>query len=108
MSEQIPNSETRPVSGFNKLVLKGVGSVILTQGAQESLVIEADPDIRSRIRSEVRDGTLTISYDFDLISDVFGLRFIGAPPHPLPRQHDQHQWDQQLRGRYHPGGSHPI
>jgi hypothetical protein len=80
MSEQIPNSETRPVSSFNKLVLKGVGSVILTQGAQESLVIEADPDIRSRIRSEVRDGTLTISYDFDLISDVFGLRFIGAPP----------------------------
>lgn len=80
MSDQIPNSESRPVSGFSKLALKGIGSVFLTQGAQESLVIEADPDIRSRIRSEVIDGTLTISYDFDLISDVFGLRFIDASP----------------------------
>jgi len=80
MSEQIPNSETRPVSGFNKLVVKSIGSVFLTQGDQEALVIEADPDIRARTRTEVRDGTLTISYDFDLISDVFGLRFLNGSP----------------------------
>jgi hypothetical protein len=80
MSEQHFNSETRPVSGFNKLVVKSIGSVILTQGTQESLVIEADRDMRERIHTEVRDGVLTISYDFDFISDVFGLRFINANP----------------------------
>ena len=53
-------TETREVSGFERVVLDEYGELILSQGAQPSLTIEADEDVLSRIKTEVRDGTLTI------------------------------------------------
>ena len=55
--------ETRPVSGFSKLRIQGYGEVVLTQGEQESLTIQADTAILQRIRSEVRAGRLTLGFD---------------------------------------------
>jgi hypothetical protein len=53
-------TETREVSGFERVVLDEYGELILSQGAQPSLTIEADEDVLSRIETEVKDGTLTI------------------------------------------------
>jgi hypothetical protein len=53
-------TETREVSGFERVVLDEYGELILTQGAQPSLTIEADEDVLSRIEATVKDGTLNI------------------------------------------------
>jgi hypothetical protein len=53
-------TETREVSGFEQVVLDEYGELLLTQGAQPSLTIEADEDVLSRIETEVKEGTLTI------------------------------------------------
>lgn len=74
------NQETRPVAGFTGLQFKAVGKIILTQGEQETLTIEADPEIRERVKTEVRDGILIITYDADW-KDWTGINLIdkGVP-----------------------------
>jgi len=69
------DQETRPVSGFNSLQFRAIGKVIITQGDVESLTIQADPEIRSRVHTEVNEGVLVISYDSDW-KDWTGLNFI--------------------------------
>jgi hypothetical protein len=56
-------SEGRDVSGFDALALLGSGEVIITQGASEGLVIEADDNLLPLITSEVRSGTLELGFD---------------------------------------------
>lgn len=58
---------------------RGVGNVIVTQGDKEELIIEANPDLMPRIKTEVVAGTLNIKYEFEWM-DYLGLRFIGAGP----------------------------
>ena len=67
--------ESRPVSGFCGLRFRAVGKIILTQGETESLVIHADPEVRSRIHTEITDGVLVISYNSDW-RDWTGINFI--------------------------------
>jgi len=50
--------EERAVENFNRVSLVGVGTVILTQGSPESLVVEADRDLLPEIKTEVRGSTL--------------------------------------------------
>jgi hypothetical protein len=56
-------SETRPVRGFDRVSVQYYGDVVLEQGETEGLVIDADEELLSRIKSEVRDGTLTLGFD---------------------------------------------
>ena len=79
MADQTTNQEKREVTYFNRLVNRGIGNVILTQGDHEELIIEADSEIRQRIRTEVREETLFINFDFGW-QDLFGLSFIGRGP----------------------------
>jgi hypothetical protein len=79
MEDQTTNQEKREVAYFNRLINHGIGNVILTQGDHEELIIEADAEIRQRIRTEVRDETLLINFDFGW-QDLFGLNFIGRGP----------------------------
>ena len=44
---------------------KYYGDVVLEQGDTEGLVIEADEELLPRIKSEVRDGTLTVGFDVE-------------------------------------------
>lgn len=69
------NTESIPVSGCNGLLFKAVGKIVVTQGQNEGLTIQADPEIRSRIHTEVKDGILIVSYDSDW-KDWTGLNFI--------------------------------
>jgi hypothetical protein len=56
-------TQEREVSGFDEVVLSGFGEVFLTQGASESLSIEADSNLLSYIVTEVRDGKLYIEFE---------------------------------------------
>jgi hypothetical protein len=57
------SSETREVSGFNRVQLAWVGDLDIATGAGEGLTIEAEDNILPFITSEVRDGTLIIGLD---------------------------------------------
>ena len=54
--------EERPVSDFNRLSLIGTGDVFITQGEEESLTVEADDNLMPYIKSDVKDGTLTLGF----------------------------------------------
>ncbi len=75
MDNQSNNFETRPISGINGLKFRAVGKINLIQGDHESLTIQADPEIRSRIHTEIIDGVLVINYDSDW-KDWTGFNFI--------------------------------
>lgn len=77
MSDQYINQEKRDVSGFSRLLFKGVGKIELTQGDHDELIIEANPEVLSRIHTDVKDGLLTIHYESDWM-DWTGVRFLGG------------------------------
>lgn len=55
--------ESRPIAGVERVVLRGVGDLIVKQGERESLVIEAEPRILPKLRSRVAGGTLTLDIE---------------------------------------------
>jgi len=67
-------TEERDVSGFHKVYLEGIGNLIITQGDEESLVIEADDNIIPLIKTDVFRHRLTIGfkrgYNFIPISKI--------------------------------------
>ncbi len=56
-------AETRPVSGFHAIQLDGAGRLLITQGASESLEIQADDNLIDDLASNVRGGTLVLGYE---------------------------------------------
>jgi hypothetical protein len=60
-------SETRTFSGLTGVHHKGVGVMLITQGDKDEIRIEADPEIRTRIITEVKDGVLVIRHDHDFV-----------------------------------------
>ncbi len=62
--------ESRIVSGFDRVTLKGFGEVYVTQGEVEGLVVEADDNLLANIKTEVQDGTLVISYDREALKFI--------------------------------------
>lgn len=77
MSDQVNEREKREVSGFTSLVFNGMGRIDLIQGDHEELEIVALEEIRSRIKTEVRDGTLYIDYEEDW-KDWSGIRRLSG------------------------------
>lgn len=53
-------TETRAVSGFDRVSVAGVGEMTVVQGDQESLTIETDDNLLPLIRSEVINGRLAV------------------------------------------------
>jgi hypothetical protein len=58
------------VAGIERVVLRAVGDLDVTQGSQESLVIEAEKPLLARISSKMKDGVLT----FDIKGGQFSSR----------------------------------
>ncbi len=54
--------EPRNVSGFKEISLSGDMNLFIKQGSTESLVIEAEDNVVSNIKTEVSDDVLTINY----------------------------------------------
>jgi hypothetical protein len=57
-------SETRDVSGFERVEVSGGGSMEIIQDGTESLTVETDDNVMQYITSEVRGGTLYLGVDF--------------------------------------------
>jgi hypothetical protein len=55
-------TELRDVKDFNEVSLRGFGDLIIQQGDQEELVVEAEESLLPNIITEVRDHRLTIEY----------------------------------------------
>ncbi len=55
-------TEKREVRDFNQIALQGVGQILLVQGDQESLTIEAEQDLLPKIKSEVEGGKLVLGW----------------------------------------------
>lgn len=68
-------TETRSISGFDKVVLSGIGDVDIVQGQRESLEIEAEDNVIPNIKTEVSDGTLKISFDRKSIIPTKSIKF---------------------------------
>ena len=47
--------ETRDVADFDRVVVRDYGELIITQGSEESLTIEADEEILRKIEAQVTD-----------------------------------------------------
>jgi len=80
MSRGDVTTETREVSDFDRVALAGFGDMVITQGDEESLTIEASPEILGRIETDVKDGKLTIRFSrswLDWIGEVLASGFIG-------------------------------
>ncbi len=65
-------SESRPVADFNAVSLTGIGALHITQGATESLTLNAPEDQLDRIETEVRGNTLYIRFVQPKLSFNFG------------------------------------
>jgi predicted ester cyclase len=55
--------EARDVSGFNRVSLQGVGTLVIEQGDTETLTIDAEERVLRRIETVVQNGTLIIRPD---------------------------------------------
>ena len=62
-------TELREVSGFNRIDMSGYGEVIITQGNEESLLIETDDNLMQYIESDVRNNTLYLNFTDAIIPD---------------------------------------
>jgi hypothetical protein len=56
-------SQTRAVSGYDRISLEGTGEVIVVQGSQESVRVEAPENLINNVKTEVQNGTLIFSQD---------------------------------------------
>ncbi len=70
-------SESREVSGFHAVSFGGAGSVRITQGATESLRVEADDNLLPYLRTEVSGGELRVDWKQG------NLRFTKPPVYTL-------------------------
>ena len=55
-------AEDRPLSSFERVSLRDIGLLILTQGDEDALTVETDDNLLRFVRTEVRDGTLVLSF----------------------------------------------
>ncbi len=53
-------SKDRGLSGFESVALSGLGEVVLAQGANDIVVVEADDNIQEHLIAEVKDGVLNL------------------------------------------------
>ncbi|MDQ7798950.1 MAG: head GIN domain-containing protein [Candidatus Edwardsbacteria bacterium] len=53
-------SQSRDVSGFDKIQVNGAYDLYLTQGKEFSLRIEAEPEVLEKVKTEVNDGWLKV------------------------------------------------
>ena len=62
-------TETRDVSGFDRVVLDGLGAVVITTGGPDGVTIVTDDNLARHVDTSVKGSTLTISTPDDLDLD---------------------------------------
>jgi hypothetical protein len=61
-------TENREVSGFDRVIVSGGGTLEIIQDGTEALTVETDDNVMQYITSEVRGGTLSLGLDSGLHS----------------------------------------
>lgn len=69
-------TSTREVADFDRVVFEGIGELNVSLGTHESLTIEAETNVITRITTEVRSDILYIGYR----GGVFGLNVVPTRP----------------------------
>ena len=73
-------TENRPVSNFDRIHLRDFGELVITQGEQEALTVEADPEILAKVVTEVNAGRLTLGLQGDWWDKLgMALRMVERP-----------------------------
>ena len=62
--------ETRPIESFDTISFKDFGTLILTQGDQETLTVEADEELLPELITEVRNGKLVLGINDDWVNRI--------------------------------------
>jgi hypothetical protein len=72
-------TQSRPVAGFQSVSLEGMGDIAIVQSGTESLTIEAEDNVMPLIKTEVKNGVLTIRFEQknwqDVIKPAKPIRF---------------------------------
>jgi hypothetical protein len=68
-------TEQRSVSGFDRIDWQALGELHIEQTGRERLVIEAEPAVLAKTRTEVRQGRLHISFASGRIDTRLPIRF---------------------------------
>ena len=77
MAEQV--SEKRELGEFNRINMRGIGKMAITQGKEQSVVIEGDQVAVSRISTNVSDGKLIIDIGRDWVEKISaGIGFFST------------------------------
>ncbi|HEX5504250.1 MAG TPA: head GIN domain-containing protein [Thermomicrobiales bacterium] len=71
-------TESRPVAAFQEIAVSGVGTLVVTQGDREALTIQGEDNILPDVRTDVRDGRLTIGLESQQAG--WGWMFDGVRP----------------------------
>lgn len=67
--------ERRPVSGFQSLLWRAAGELLIEQTDRERLTVEAEPAVLARIVTEVRQGQLVIAFSPGSVQTRQPIRF---------------------------------
>ncbi len=77
MAEKV--SESRELGEFNRINMRGIGKMTITQGKEQSVVIEGDKIAVSRISTNVSDGKLVIDVGRDWVEKISaGFDFLSS------------------------------
>ncbi len=82
MNEQNQVKQARVVFEFDRVAVRDFGRLVITQGEDESLIIEADADLISKVRADVSEGQLTLGVEtgwVDKLSHAIAATLIRKP-----------------------------
>ena len=68
MGEKI--SEKRELGEFNRINMRGIGKLFISQGKEQSVVVEGDKLAVSRISTNVADGKLVVDVGRDWVEKI--------------------------------------
>ena len=68
-------NESRAVGGFNQIDLNGAGELIITQGNNDSVTVEAEDNHMQYIKTGVSNNKLTITFDKNMPMPARGIKF---------------------------------
>lgn len=68
-------TQNRPVNDIQRISVSGIGELVLSQGEQESLVIEAEDNVLEAIQTRVILGTLYINISFENVEPTHSVKY---------------------------------
>ncbi len=69
-------TETRQVSGFEKIAFSGVGDLVIIQDGTESVTVETDDNLLQYLVTDVRDGTLQLRLERNGVDNFRPTRLV--------------------------------